>query len=50
MGRNKLQRFKENEENRNVVQDGKEIFKNVKGNWNKLQFENAQPLVVELAC
>lgn len=50
MGRNKLQRFKENEENRNVVQDGKDIFKNIKGNWNQLQFENEKPLVVELAC
>lgn len=50
MSRNKLQRFKENEENRNVVQDGKGIFRNIKGNWNQLQFDNELPLVVELAC
>jgi tRNA (guanine-N7-)-methyltransferase len=50
MGRKKLQRFKENEENRNVVQEGKEIFEKVKGNWNSLQFENEKPLTVELAC
>lgn len=50
MGRNKLQRFKENEENRNVIQAGKPIFATIKGNWNKVQFENDQPIVVELAC
>lgn len=50
MSRRKLQRFKENEINRNVVQPGKEIFENIKGNWNSFQFENGNPLVVELAC
>jgi len=50
MGRNKLQRFKENGENRNVVQEGKEIFEKIKGQWNKLQFGNEHPIVVELAC
>ncbi|WP_291779084.1 tRNA (guanosine(46)-N7)-methyltransferase TrmB [Cecembia sp.] len=50
MGRNKLQRFKENQENSNVVQDGKEIFDKIKGQWNKLQFKNEHPIVVELAC
>lgn len=50
MGRNKLKRFKQNEINRNVVQQGKDIFTKIKGNWNKEQFKNDQPLVVELAC
>jgi tRNA (guanine-N7-)-methyltransferase len=50
MSRNKLQRFKENDENRNVVQAGKEIFEKIKGEWNSTQFENNQPIVVELAC
>jgi tRNA (guanine-N7-)-methyltransferase len=50
MSRRKLQRFKENELNRNVVQPGKEVFENVKGNWNSVQFENNNPIVVELAC
>ncbi len=50
MGRNKLARFKANEENRNVVQEGKEIFEKIKGNWNKEQFQNDHPIVVELAC
>ena len=50
MSRKKLQRFKENEENWNVVQEGKEIFEQIKGKWNTIQFKQAQPLTVELAC
>lgn len=50
MSRKKLVRFKENEENPNVVQPGKAIFETIKGNWNQTQFENDHPLVVELAC
>jgi len=50
MSRRKLQRFKENEENRNVIQAGKGIFENIKGHWNEIQFQNEHPIVVELAC
>ncbi|MDG1278437.1 MAG: tRNA (guanosine(46)-N7)-methyltransferase TrmB [Algoriphagus sp.] len=50
MSRKKLVRFKENEENPNVVQHGKAIFETIKGNWNESQFKNDHPLVVELAC
>lgn len=50
MGRNKLARFKQNEENKNVIQEGKELFENIKGNWKSHQFENDHPIVVELAC
>ncbi|MDN3670874.1 tRNA (guanosine(46)-N7)-methyltransferase TrmB [Echinicola jeungdonensis] len=50
MGRKKLARFKDNEENENVIQEGKSIFEEIKGNWNKKQFENEHPIVVELAC
>lgn len=50
MSRKKLQRFKENEENWNVVQEGKEIFEQIKGKWNTIQFKQALPLTVELAC
>lgn len=50
MSRRKLVRFKENEENPNVIQDGKEIFESIKGNWNEVQFKNDNPIVVELAC
>ena len=48
--RNKLRRFKENEERYNIVQQGKENFETAKGNWNKEHFKNDNPLVVELAC
>ena len=50
MSRKKLQRFQENDINRNVIQEGKEIFTKIKGNWNSHQFENSNSLVVELAC
>jgi tRNA (guanine-N7-)-methyltransferase len=50
MSRRKLQRFRENELNRNVVQPGKEIYEIITGKWNSLQFENYNPIVVELAC
>lgn len=50
MSRKKLVRFKENELNPNVVQDGKPIFETIKGNWNEAQFFNSNPIVVELAC
>ncbi len=50
MGRKKLQRFAENDESRNVIQEGKPIFETIKGNWGSYQFENQNPLVVELAC
>jgi len=50
MSRKKLVRFAHNEVNPNVVQAGKPIFEQIKGQWNALQFANDQPLVVELAC
>jgi len=50
MSRKKLVRFAQNEVNPNVVQAGKPIFEQIKGQRNALQFANDQPLVVELAC
>lgn len=50
MGRKKLERFRQNEINRNVIQQGKDIFNHIKGNWSKVQFGNDHPLTVELAC
>lgn len=50
MGRNKLARFKQNEENNNVIQEGKPFFEEIKGNWKSTQFKNENPIVVELAC
>src|SRR5690606_11118909 len=50
MGRKKLERFRQNEINRNVVQQGKDIFTRIKGAWQQEQFQNEHPLTVELAC
>mgnify|MGYP005748111349 FL=1 len=50
MSRKKLVRFAQNEANPNVVQAGKPIFEEIKGNWNEKQFQNPNPIVVELAC
>ncbi|MFC5191377.1 tRNA (guanosine(46)-N7)-methyltransferase TrmB [Algoriphagus aquatilis] len=50
MSRKKLVRFAQNEANPNVIQAGKSLFETIKGNWHEVQFQNQQPLVVELAC
>jgi tRNA (guanine-N7-)-methyltransferase len=50
MGRRKLDKFKDNEKSRNVIQSGKEIFEFIKGNWNQMYFRNENPVVLELAC
>ncbi|MGD9329414.1 MAG: tRNA (guanosine(46)-N7)-methyltransferase TrmB [Cyclobacteriaceae bacterium] len=50
MGRSKLDKFKDNELSRYVVQPGKEIFEQIKGNWRNLYFKNEHDLVLELAC
>lgn len=50
MPRAKLKRFMENKHLLNVLQDGDEIFDNLKGNWNKLHFKNNLPLTVEMGC
>ncbi|EON76717.1 tRNA (guanine46-N7-)-methyltransferase [Lunatimonas lonarensis] len=49
MGRKKLERFRQNEENRNVVQPGKDLYEKIKGCWNDF-FGNDHPITVELAC
>lgn len=48
--RNKLQRFAENLERENIIQEGKELYERIKGNWDSLYFQNGQPITVELAC
>ena len=50
MGRKKLIRFLDNKLSPNVLQQGKEIYDSIKGNWNKTYFKNNNPIVVELAC
>ena len=47
--RNKLGRFRENTERRNVVEPGKPIFETIKGNWQRF-FGNDNPVTFELGC
>ncbi len=47
--KNKKQKFSENRENRNVLEEGKPIYDSVQGHWNDF-FQNENDLVVELAC
>lgn len=48
--RGKQRRFAYNADAENVIQPGKELFDEIKGNWCKTFFKNNNPLVVELAC
>lgn len=50
MGRKKLERFQDNAERYNVVQDGKPNFGNLIGKWRSEHFKNDHKLVVELGC
>ncbi len=47
--RNKLERFRENTERRNVVEPGKPVSEAIKGNWGAF-FGNRHPLTFELGC
>lgn len=46
----KLERFRVVAERDNVLQTGKELYFQIKGNWNKSYFKNNNPIIVELAC
>ena len=48
--RSKLQRFADIKERTNCLEIGKPLFDSIKGNWNNLQFKNANPIAIELAC
>lgn len=48
--RNKLQRFAENQIRHNIIEPGKPIIEEIKGNWHKRFFENDKPITLELAC
>ena len=47
--RNKLERFRENLERRNVIEPGKLIFEEIKGQWSSF-FGNEHPITFELGC
>ena len=46
---NKLEKFAQNKETRNVIEPGKTWFDTIKGKWPEY-FGNSNPIVVELAC
>ncbi|MCB0495979.1 MAG: tRNA (guanosine(46)-N7)-methyltransferase TrmB [Cyclobacteriaceae bacterium] len=48
--RKKLARFAENAQRSNVLEPGKPLYETIKGNWNKIQFKNDNPITLELAC
>lgn len=50
MGKNKLIRFQQNENNPHIVQAGKPFFYNCKGRWRTDFFANENPICLELAC
>ncbi len=50
MARRKLYKFSENISRTNLIQQGKELYDQVKGNWGTLVFKNNQPIVLELGC
>lgn len=47
--RNKLDRFSDNDQAKNVIQEGKELFETIKGNWTDF-FGNDNPITLELGC
>lgn len=50
MGRKKLEYYGYCKNAPNVIELGKALYSQIKGNWNKSYFFNEHPLVVELAC
>lgn len=48
--RSKLRRYHENAESPYVIEPGKEIYEQIKGNWHESYFENDHPITLELAC
>ncbi|MEQ8417822.1 MAG: tRNA (guanosine(46)-N7)-methyltransferase TrmB [Imperialibacter sp.] len=48
--RNKTDRYKQNRESRNVLEEGKPLFEAIKGKWNTAFFDDDLPLIVELGC
>lgn len=48
--KSKLKRFEIIAERENVIEPGKEVYQEIKGNWNKNYFKNDNPITVEFAC
>lgn len=50
MGRSKLEKFAVIAERENVVQDGDELYGQLAGKWRDEQFENNNPIILEIGC
>ncbi len=50
MGRNKLDKFRDNTMRANILEPGKPVYDTIKGNWAQVHFKNTNPLILELAC
>jgi tRNA (guanine-N7-)-methyltransferase len=50
LSRVKLKRFGLNDVLSNVIQPGKESFTTIKGRWHEVQFNNQNPIVLEVGC
>ena len=48
--KSKRRRFAVIAERENVLERGKEIYEQIKGNWHELYFNNDKPITIELAC
>jgi tRNA (guanine-N7-)-methyltransferase len=46
---NKLEKFAQNKASRNVIEPGKELYNEIKGQWSGF-FQNDNDIVIELAC
>tara|TARA_B100001996_G_C18579681_1_gene561770 strand:- start:25 stop:684 length:660 start_codon:yes stop_codon:yes gene_type:complete len=49
MGKKKLERFEENKKSKFIIQEGKSLYNNTKGKWNKI-FKNNNSISLELGC
>jgi tRNA (guanine-N7-)-methyltransferase len=48
--RKKLVRFAENQNRQNILQPGKPLYDEIKGNWRSQFFKNEHPITIELGC
>lgn len=50
MGRSKLAKFAAIGDRENVIEPGDELYGDIKGKWREIQFENSNPIVLEVGC
>ncbi|WP_419241296.1 tRNA (guanosine(46)-N7)-methyltransferase TrmB [Cardinium endosymbiont of Nabis limbatus] len=48
--RQKCKRFEANKSLDHLIEPGKSIYKNIKGQWNRLYFQNDYPITLEIGC